>query len=238
MAYNSEDMSEKFDAIYKMLWDTSYDAVSQGEIDIDRFISNPHADQRRGLTLIIRPPVELRRAILTFLDELRQIEPGQYYYPESDLHFTVLSLFTATVDYQQEYDRLIEYQAAVESTLRGVPQFEFRVSGLTASKCAVMLCGYPLPDDLNVIRNALRQNLIQSGLAQGLDKRYVLTAAHTTVMRYSHPLANPAGLAQFLQENKHRSFGKFAVKELDLVKNDWYMTEHNTEHIQRYPLGQ
>lgn len=237
MAYNNMDMSAKFDAIYNMLWDTSYVAVSRGNIDIDHFISNPETDQRRGLTLIIRPPVELGRHILTFLDELRQIEPGQYYYPESDLHFTVLSVFTATVDHQREYDRLKEYQVAVENTLKGIPPFEFLLSGLTVSKSAVMLRGYPRPDHLNVIRNTLRQNLIRGGLAQGLDKRYVLTAAHTTVMRFSRPLTNPAGLAEFLQENKHKPFGEFVVDGLDLVKNDWYMAQHNTALVHHYPLG-
>ena len=232
------DMSEKFDAIYKMLWDTSFIPVSRGDIEIDRFISNPDDDQRRGLTLVFRPPAALIQNILTFLDDLRQIEPGQYCYPESDLHFTVLSLFTATVDHQREYDRLKEYQAAVEKTLMGIPPFEFRVSGLTVSKSAVMLCGYPRPDHLNVIRNTLRQNLIRGGLSQGLDKRYVLTAAHTTVMRFSSPLVNPAGLAEFLQENKHKPFGEFVVEKLDLVKNDWYMTRHNTFLVHRYPLGQ
>ena len=237
MAYNTMDMSEKFDAIYKMLWDTSFTLVSRGDIEIDRLITNPDADQRRGLTLIFRPPVELKQSILTFLDELRQIEPGQYYYPESDLHFTVLSLFTATVDHQREYDRLKEYQNAVENTLTGIPPFEFRVSGLTVSKSAVMLCGYPRPDHLNAIRNTLRQNLIRGGLSQGLDKRYVLTAAHTTVMRFSRPLVNPAGLAEFLQENKHKTFGEFVVDGLDLVKNDWYMAQHNTALVHRYSLG-
>ncbi len=238
MAYNSVDMSEKFDAIYKMLWDSSISPVSRGDIEIDRYISEPETDQRRGLTLVFRPPVALKQVILTFLDDMRRVEPGQYYYPESDLHFTVLSLFTAIVDHQREYDRLEEYQTAVKNTLADIPPFEFRVSGLTVSKSAVMLCGYPRPDHLNVIRNTLRQNLIRGGLSQGLDKRYVLTAAHTTVMRFSRPLVNPAGLAEFLQKNKQKPFGEFVVDGLDLVKNDWYMAKKNTSLIHRYPLGQ
>ncbi len=230
-------MTANFDAIYNMLWDTSFNAVSQGEIEIDDLITHPEADKRRGLTLIFRPSAEIKRAIQFFLDELRQIEPGQYYYPETDLHFTVLSLFTATVDHQREYDRLKDYQAAVEKTLQGIPPFEFQVNGLTVSKSAVLLCGYPRPDYLNVIRNSLRKNLIRSGLAQGLDKRYVLTAAHTTVMRFSSPLINPAGLAEFLLENKQKPFGKFQVDGLDLVKNDWYMAQQNTTVVYRYPLN-
>jgi 2'-5' RNA ligase len=230
-------MTENFDAIYNMLWDTSYNAVSQGDIEIDDLISHPEADKRRGLTLIFRPTDAVKQSILTFLNELRRIEPDQYYYPETSLHFTVLSLFTATVEHQREYDRIQAYQTAVDSAVRGISPFLFQVKGLTVSKSAVILCGYPLPDNLNILRNALRKNLITSGLAQGLDRRYILTAAHTTIMRFSRPLSNPTGLAEFLLENKQKTFGEFQVDGLDLVKNDWYMAQHNTTVVCRYRLN-
>ncbi|BCY17509.1 hypothetical protein hrd7_13580 [Leptolinea sp. HRD-7] len=230
-------MTENFDAIYNMLWDTSYNAVSQGDIEIDDLIAHPEADKRRGLTLIFRPTDAVKQSILTFLNELRRIEPDQYYYPETSLHFTVLSLFTATVEHQREYDRIQAYQTAVDSAVRGISPFLFQVKGLTVSKSAVILCGYPLPDNLNILRNALRKNLITSGLAQGLDRRYILTAAHTTIMRFSRPLSNPTGLAEFLLENKQKAFGEFQVDGLDLVKNDWYMAQHNTTVVCRYRLN-
>lgn len=230
-------MTANFDAIYNMLWDTSYNAVSQGEIEIDNLIDHPEADKRRGLTLIFRPTGAVKQSILTFLNELSRIEPDQYYYPETSLHFTVLSLFTATVEYQREYDRIQAYQSAVDRAVRGISPFLFQVKGLTVSKSAVILCGYPLPDNLNILRNALRKNLTTSGLAQGLDRRYILTAAHTTIMRFSRPLSNPAGLAEFLLENKQKTFGEFKVDGLDLVKNDWYMAQRNTTVVCRYPLN-
>lgn len=229
-------MTNKFTAIYDMLWDTSFDSVSRGEIEIDRYIANPQADRRRGLTLIFRPTDEMKSNILSLLDEMRQLEPHQYAYPETSLHFTVLSVFTATTDHQREYDRLDAYQAAVKSAIRGVSPFTFQLKGLTVSKSAVILCGHPRPDNLNTIRKTLRQNLNHGGLAQGLDRRYTLTAAHTTIMRFIAPLKDPARFAEFLLENKQRSFGSLTVDSLQLVKNDWYMSKQNTTLIEEYHL--
>ncbi len=231
-------MTEPFTTIYNMLWDTSFEAVSRGKIEIDSYITNPETDRRRGLTLIFRPTDELKRDILAFLDQLRRLELDQFYYTEANLHFTVLSLFTATADHQREYDHLDAYQAAVESAIRGISPFTFQLKGLTLSKSAVMLCGFPRPDNLNAIRKTLRKNLIYGGLAQGLDRRYILTAAHTTILRFSAPLKNPARFSEFLLENKQRGFGSLTVDRLQLVKNDWYMSKQNTTLIEEYHLDE
>lgn len=237
MFYYNKGMTDKFTAIYDMLWNTSFDALSRGEIEIDRYITNPAADRRRGLTLIFRPTDEVKSNILAFVEETRQLEPDQYSYPEASLHFTVLALFTATVDHQQEYDQLDVYQAAVENALDEVSPFTFTLKGLTVSKSALMLCGYPRPDNLNIIRQKLRESLIRAGLAQGLDRRYTLTAAHTTIMRFSNPLRAPARFSEFLLENKLRDFGTLTVDHLQLMKNDWYMSPENSTLIKQYEIN-
>jgi 2'-5' RNA ligase len=230
-------MNEEIAAIYDMLWETNFISISRGTVDIDPYISNPGSDQRRGLTLLFRPSPEITKNIVQFLDELGDLEPDQYFYSESNLHFTTLSLFTATPDHQREYDRLAQYQAAVEEAIRGRPPFSLHLKGLTVSSGAVMICGFPRSDTLNAIRQNLRQNLIQEGLSQGLDIRYTLKAAHTTVMRFANPLQNPERYCEFLLENKQREFGSLDVGELQLVKNDWYMSQQNTPIVARYTLG-
>jgi 2'-5' RNA ligase len=230
-------MNEEIAAIYDMLWENNLISISRGTVDIDPYISNPGSDQRRGLTLLFRPTPEITKNIIRFLDELRDLEPDQYFYSESNLHFTTLSLFTATPDHQREYDRLAQYQAAVEDAIRGTPPFSLHLKGLTISGGAVMICGFPRSDTLNAIRQRLRQNLIQKGLSQGLDIRYTLKAAHTTVMRFASPLKNPQQFCEFLLENKQREFDSLDVGELQLVKNDWYMSQQNTPIVARYALG-
>lgn len=229
-------MDEHITAVYKMLWDVNYPSISQGNIDIDPYITNPGSDQRRGLTLIFRPSPGMKTTILAFLDELRAMEPDQYFYQESNLHFTVLSLFTAIAAYQPQYGRLGEYQEAVIDAVQDSPAFSMQISGLTVSRGAVMLCGFPDSNALNNLRQKLRHNLTNRGLSQGLDKRYTLEAAHTTVLRFSAPLHNPSAFSQYLFDNRERSFGTFQVAELQLVKNDWYMSQQHTPIIAKFAL--
>jgi 2'-5' RNA ligase len=229
-------MNEEIQAIYDMLWNGSFDGIAQGDVETDPFITDPASDRRRGLTLLFRPTPEIRQAIQCFLDELRAIEPGQYYYSIENMHFTVLSLFTAIPDHQKEYDRLPSYEAAVQEALVNVTPFSIYLRGITVSRGAVMVCGYPQSSTLNSLRGRLRENLITGGLSQGLDVRYTLIAAHTTVMRYSSPLRNSGQFASCLLENKHRDFGLLDVKELQLVKNDWYMSQQHTPILHRYRL--
>lgn len=229
-------MQNEIAAVYDMLWNTSYDAVSRGDVEVDPYIANPGSDRRRGLTLIFRPPPAVKSIILDFLAEIQVLEPDQYYYTAANLHFTVLSLFTAITDHLPEYERLSVYESAARNAVTGCRPFSMRLAGLTVSKSAVMLCGFPEDDRLNELRGNLRRNLIQGCLSQGLDRRYILVGAHTTVMRFAAPLKSPAAFSQFLLENKHRPFGTFRVDELQLVKNDWYMSQQHTPVVAQYDL--
>lgn len=229
-------MNEEIQAIYDMLWNGSFDALTCGEIDIDPYITNPDSDKRRGLTLRFRPSPEVMQSILGFLDEIHAIEPDQYFYTSENLHFTVLSLFTAIPDCQKEFDRLPAYEAAVRDALRDLPAFSLELRGITLSRSAVMVCGFPQSDTLNAIRNRLRSNLIDSGLSQGLDVRYTLTAAHTTVLRFSSPLQDAGRLCEFLAANKQREFGHLDVDVLELTRNDWYMSPAHTQILNHYRL--
>ncbi|HEX7557076.1 MAG TPA: hypothetical protein VF338_10665, partial [Leptolinea sp.] len=136
-------MDDRINAVYDMLWNRNFSAVSCGDVAIDPYITNPASDKRRGLTLIFRPPDEMKTTVLSFLDEIRIMEPDQYFYQESNLHFTVLSLFTAIPNYQPEYDRLFDYQKSVQDTVKDIPTFSILMAGLTVSRGAVMLCGFP-----------------------------------------------------------------------------------------------
>jgi 2'-5' RNA ligase len=229
-------MTDEIHSIYEMLWNENFESISRGDVDIDPYITDPASDQRRGLTLRFRPSPEVMQSILDFLGEIRAIEPGQFYYNHENLHFTVLSLFTAIPECQNEFDRLPAYEAAVTEVLEGMPPFSIHLIGITASRSAVMVCGYPQSGTLNDIRQRLRRNLNHAGLSQGLDVRYTLTAAHTTVMRFSSPLLKSGQFCEFLQKNKHREFGWLDVSIFELTKNDWYMSLQHTQVLNRYTL--
>src|SRR5512132_3462549 len=86
-------------ARYDAIWDAAAPAVREGRVTLDPWPLRKADDARRGLTLVARPAPAVAERIAAFLDELREIEPEQYYHPRPDLHVTVLSLLSATPDY-------------------------------------------------------------------------------------------------------------------------------------------
>lgn len=83
---------------YAQLWNGAIDFVRGGAVNIAPLLADREPDCRRCLTVLGGPNVETRQAVAEFLDRLRDLDPEQYYYDVSELHVTVLSLFTATLD--------------------------------------------------------------------------------------------------------------------------------------------
>ena len=60
------------------------------------------ADDRFGLTLVIRPPQRITNEISKVLERIYRVEPGQYFYPESDMHITVTSIISCVEGFSLE----------------------------------------------------------------------------------------------------------------------------------------
>jgi 2'-5' RNA ligase len=221
---------------YQQLWDGSIDAVRQGHFVIDPLLARREADQRRCLTILVRPSADIREGVTTFLNELRGVDPEQYYYDAAELHVTVLSLFTATLDYTRLLARYDEYLGAVQAALAQAPSFEIEFIGVTLSREAILIQGFPNNAVLNELREALRRELRGRNLIEGLDGRYLLQTAHITAVRFREPLRDSELFGRVLEKYRGYRFGQMRVAELQLVRNDWYMSRQSVEVLQRYPL--
>ena len=116
---------------YGQLWNDSIGLVRRGEASLDRLLASRQPDRRRCITLLIRPPAEVQRAVGELLERLRQIDPGQYYYAPEELHVTVLSLFTATLDHERHLVRYNDYLAAVNNAVAQARAFAIVFNGVT-----------------------------------------------------------------------------------------------------------
>jgi 2'-5' RNA ligase len=224
-------------AHYDALWSASAPDVRLGRIALDAFAFAKADDARRGVTLLARPSRAVARAVDEFLSELRSIEPAQYYQPIDDLHVTVLSLFTATVDHAPYLARLGDYQAAVDEALGDARPFDVEFRGVTLAPAAVMARGFPLDNTLERLRARLRDALTARGLGAALDQRYRLETAHATIVRFTAPLGSPARFVATLDAARERAFGTFTVGELELVIGDWYQSSERAEPVATYTLG-
>ena len=168
---------------YNQLYKKSSKAILTEQYKLDPQINNP-SDSRFGLTLLIRPSETIKANIQLFLEEIKAIEPNQYYYPDSDIHITIMGIISCYEGFTLDQINIPEYIDLIEQSLVELDQIEIEFRGLTASPSAIMIQGFPTDESLNIFRNKLRESFKNSALEQSIDSRYTIAAAHSTVMRF------------------------------------------------------
>lgn len=225
------DLTQHYNQLYK----TSSETILEGNYKLDTQI-NDTSDSRFGITLLIRPNETITANIKLFLEELRAIEPEQYYYPDSDLHITVMSIISCYEGFTLDKIEIKDYIDIIQQSLVHLDKIKIDFRGVTASPSAVMIQGFPTDESLNNFRNKLRENFKNSVLEQSIDSRYTIAAAHSTVMRFQEKLQNPEKLIEITEKFRDYDFGEFEVKNIELVYNDWYQREGNTVHLATFMI--
>jgi 2'-5' RNA ligase len=93
-----------------------------------------------------------------------------------------------------------------------------------------------LSDTLEVMRERLRTELRESDLAEGLDTRYRIVTAHMTAVRFRAPIQKPKEFFDSVAAQRMKSFGVAKIRELGLVRNDWYMSSETREVLSEFRL--
>jgi 2'-5' RNA ligase len=173
---------------------------------------------------------------MDFVSRLMTICPGQYFYQPQELHVTMLSVISGTELWQRELDRFQKCQPIIREALKTQRPFRIKFQGVTASPDSVLIQGFPMDDGLTVIRAALREAFASAGFADMLDRRYKMTAAHITIMRFCRPCSNLTRLVAFLKENRQISFGECEINSLELILGDWYASADKVKMLEEYEL--
>lgn len=220
---------------YDQLYQLSLPKIATGNVEVDDLL-NSESDTRFGITLLIRPPEWIKNNIQEFLSHLKTIEPDQYYYRNSDMHVTVLSIISCYAGFNLNQIKPAEYVAVIQKSLSALPKFSIQFKGITASSSSVLIQGF-LPDNtLNRLRDQLRINFKNSGLEQTIDKRYAIQTAHTTIARFRKNLAHTSEFIQVLNKYRQYEFGTFTVDAVELVFNDWYQRTERVKQLYTFPL--
>ena len=168
---------------------------------------------------------------------MKQVAPEQYFYQASEFHLTVLSLFTATEEFGPHWADRANYRVTVDRALHNGRRFTVRYEGITASNSAVMVQGFAQGPGLEQLRARLRRALRAFGLGGGLDQRYAIETAHSTLLRFSSRPKDMARLLALLKAHRAADFGLTTYDKLHLVKNDWYMSAEKVELLAEYSLA-
>jgi 2'-5' RNA ligase len=223
-------------AIYEKLWNDATSAFESGQPQIDPHLSGKTKDLRRGVTLVFRPSPSARDEVAHFIQRLVAICPGQHCYRPEELHVTVLSIISGTELWRPEIHRLAACRRVLADVLKTHQGFKFKFHGVTASPGAVLVQGFPADDSLTAIRDHLRDAFARHGLGDLLDRRYKITGAHMTVMRFCKPPGDLKPLLSFLKENRDLPFGEMKVSRLQLIFNDWCASADTVRTLEEYPL--
>ncbi|RZJ70575.1 mutarotase [Flavobacterium sp.] len=219
---------------YDEMFESAIGRIEYGVISVDRKIAD---DDRFGITVVLRPDAPTRAQVSAFLANLKTIDPKQYYYPDSDLHVTVLSLISGRSGFELSEINLSEYVKIVRKSLENVSAFEMELKGVTASAEAILIQGFPSGGTLETIRENLRMNFKKSELFQTIDARYKIFTAHITAARFASELQNSSEFARVVSSYREQHFGKFKVERIELVCNDWYQKAQKTTSIADFLLG-
>ena len=225
------ELSQHYDSLYR----TAVHEINNERLVVDSMLDS-ESDERRGITLLIRPDDEVKEEISRFLSVLEDVEPDQYYYPESDFHITVMSLISCYDGFSYDQIDLSRYAEIVKESIADVGVLGFDFKGITASPSCVMIQGFPTGTGLNILRDRLRENFRNSDLEQSLDKRYKLQTAHSTVVRFRKPLVNKRRFLKVLEAYRDCNFGTFRADALELVYNDWYQKAKLVEKLHTFSL--
>lgn len=220
---------------YNQLYTKSSEAILAGNYKLDSDLKN-ESDSRFGITVLIRPSEAVKANIQLFLAELKAIDPEQYYYADSDIHITVLSIISCYEGFALDQISVEDYIDIIQESINDLGEIKIRFRGVTASPSAIMIQGFPSDETLNTLRDKLRVNFKSSTLQQSIDSRYAISTAHSTVVRFQENLQNPERLMQIVENFRDFDFGEFTVENIELVYNDWYQRDKNTIHLRDFKL--
>ncbi|MFT3740028.1 MAG: mutarotase [Breznakibacter sp.] len=221
---------------YDALYQNAVQKIESNGYSLDDLIDSPD-DQRRGITLLIRPKEKVRLRIRQFLNELRLIEPKQYYQPDPDIHVTVLSIISCHPGFELQNICVSDYIDLIGQTIKAASPFKIRFNGVTASPSCIMVQGFPTGNTLNDVRDRLRDCFNQSGLQQSIDSRYSIQTAHMTVVRFREPLVRINEFLKVVERYRNFDFGTLSIDSIELVYNDWYQRNELVKELHRFKLA-
>lgn len=221
---------------YNNLYQNAFQTILSDTYQVDNLIDFGD-DKRFGITLLCRPDEGTKERIQEFLNKIKLIEPNQYFYPESDLHVTILSIISCYDGFDLSQIEIQKYIELIQKSINKLEPFDIIFRGITASPSCLMVQGFLSDNTLEVMRSNLRNNFNNSDLEQSMDKRYKIETVHSTVLRLKKKLLHKAEFLNLIEEYRNYDFGTFSINSLELVYNDWYQRAKNIKILHKFELN-
>jgi 2'-5' RNA ligase len=186
------------------------------------------------LAAIIRVPSRVASSVTPALDRLHQYSPHHHYYPPETMHVTVRKLGSFPSDDSDVAARLGELRRVVGSQ----PSFDLTMWGLNLSPTTVFAQVFPHDRTFHSLRRQLG-GMADHSVSQSSSERLIDVAArnpaHANVVLFSGGVTT-----EFVREvSRFRRihFGRWAVREVELVRSDKLLSREGSHVIERIPLA-
>ena len=209
----------QLEELYARIHAESCGSIINNGVQPDHFLRHPATDRRFGLTLLAAIDPAVAETMCATGEEIKAIEPEQYYYPATDLHVTVLDFIGAHEGFCCNTTHLQLFNSIIEEAVKGAASFEIEFRGVILSPAGILVKGY-YRDGLSALRDLLRREARERHV--DLQERYRSISAHVSLMRYRSILGNRAQLLRFMENNGERPIGRMTVRRCTLVIHDWY----------------
>ena len=223
--------------IYNAIGKKFLSRVEKNRVQTDAFLTGERRDGRRGLTLLFRPAGHIVDTVMSVQDMLAPLLGPQYVQPASDLHMTVFSVMPAVPTYADFEPILHETIEAVDGAVAlANTEIGLDIRGIVASDEAIMTKGFPIDSALQDLRARVLSALEEIGLEERVKRRYTITTAHMTIVRFTKQIPDLKALAVALDRQSETPIGRMHADRLELVEHDWYMRNANLNPVRDWQL--
>ena len=219
---------------YAGLHESAIVTIKQKGFSLDAELGSP-TDHRR-LTLLLRPNQHIKDTFYTFISKSNALIPGQYCYPPTDIHVTIMPIISCYEAFSLTKLDLSIYDQLIKNALEGISRIEIQFEGVFLSPSCLIIKGFPRNEQLKLFRQNLRDAFATSNVEQSLDKRYQLVTAHSTVLRFIKPVEEKERIFELIDAFKDFDFGKQYFDQVKFVYNDWYQSNSIVKDLNTYLL--
>jgi tetratricopeptide (TPR) repeat protein/2'-5' RNA ligase/predicted MPP superfamily phosphohydrolase len=227
----SEAAAKKF----QKLWTGALVRYNTKNVLIDKYLYDRKSDDRLGISLIVRLSDETNRLFARVCNRLKTVAPDHHYYNLSEFHVTVLTIINAEKPLNCSHDeikQMTEFFTEIFSEIRPV---RIRFKGIGITEDCVIAYGFFIDGTIDKIRDEIRSQCKKNKFEYQLDERYRNETAHVTMVRYRSQ-KNLESLLNEVERIKDCDLGVSPVNRIDLVVNDWFMSEDKVKLLNSFEL--
>ena len=214
------------------LWFFNRPNILENKIYKDPNLLSLENDKRLGLALLVKIEGECQEKIAQIIQQIKTIEPDQYYYPLSDLHVTITDLIVAHDNFVFDADLVERYVKIIEKIFQKTLSFDISFNGVIATKGAVILKAEA--EKILKIRKKIERELTKNGIF--LNERFQRDFVHSTIARFRQNLKNPPEFVHKIEQLQNFNIGALKANKILFVLHDWYNSKGKTKVLKEFEL--